>query len=98
MSISNKEDLQHFTQHWMQQHNLQMPFVMDPDGALAAKVKADYDLGTRLNVQFTPTIVVVTRDRYQVVCGTKTGANDPEQILPVVQAALSQTNSTSTRR
>jgi len=93
-SIFTKDDLQHFTQRWMQQHNLQMPFVMDPNGALAAKVKADYDLGLRLNVQFTPTIVVVTRDRYQIVCGTKTGTNDPHQIAPVVQAALTQTSHT----
>lgn len=96
MSIGSKDDLQRFTQHWMQQHNLQMPFIMDPNGALAGKVKADYDLGRRLNVEFTPTVVVVTRDHYQVVCGTKTGADDPAQILPVVQAAVSQTNTSQT--
>jgi hypothetical protein len=45
-------------------------------------------LGKRLNVTFTPTVVVVTAKAYQVVCGTAQGANDPTQILPVVKAAL----------
>jgi hypothetical protein len=35
--------------------------------------------------------VVVTRNAYQVVCGTKDGANDPAQILPIVKAALAKT-------
>ena len=38
-----------------------------------------------------PTVVVVTRNQYQVVCGTKDGANDPTQILAVIQGALAQT-------
>jgi hypothetical protein len=77
MSIASKDDLQHFTHRWMQQHGRQMPFVIDPKGELAAKVRADYDLGGRLNVEYTPTLVVVTRDHYQVVCGTKNGPSDP---------------------
>jgi protein-disulfide isomerase len=91
MSIANKDDLQHFTQRWMQQHGQQMPFVMDPDGVLAEKVRADYDLGLRLNVQRTPTIVVVTRDRYQVVCGSPDGSSDPERLFPVIEAAINET-------
>ena len=34
-SILSKDALQRFTQRWMQQHGLQMPFGMDPKGELA---------------------------------------------------------------
>jgi hypothetical protein len=93
MSIASKDDLQHFTQRWMQQHGRQMPFVIDPKGELAAKVRADYDLGRRLNVEYTPTLVVVTRDHYQVVCGTKNGPSDPAQLFSAIEAALAQSRS-----
>ena len=89
--IAGKDDLQRFTQHWMQQHGQQMPFVMDPQGTLAAKVKADYELGLRLGVTHTPTLVVATQSRYQVVCGVGDTC-DPNQLYPVVEAALAQTN------
>jgi protein-disulfide isomerase len=86
--ISSKDDLYQFTSAWLQRHGRKMPSVVDPDGMLAKEVNADLDLGNRLNVGFTPTVVVVTRNAYQVVCGTADGANEPAQILPVVKAAL----------
>ena len=58
-AISSKDDLRQFTQRWLQQHGQKMPSMVDPTGALAAKVQADFDLGRRLNVTHTPTIVVV---------------------------------------
>lgn len=91
MSISSKDDLRQFTEHWMQQHGQKMPFVVDPNGALAAKVQADYNLGKRLNVEYTPTLVVVTRNNYQVVGGTAEGANDPTKLGAVVEGAIAQT-------
>lgn len=91
--ISGKDDLRQFTQQWMQQHGQKMPFVLDPNGALAAKVHADYELGIRLNVEYTPTIVVVSRTNYQVIAGTETGSHDPMQLFPVLKAALEQTKS-----
>lgn len=95
-SIAGKEDLEHFTQVWLQRHGQQMPFVMDPDGSLAKAVKADYDLGLRINLTQTPTILVVTKDKQQIVCGTAEGTNDPSRIYPVVEAALASTNSSRT--
>ncbi len=87
--ISDKDDLQQFTDAWLLKHGKKkLPAAMDPNGTLAKEVTADFTLGTRLNVEFTPTVVVVTRDQYQVVCGTRGGANDPTQILPVVKAAI----------
>lgn len=89
--ISTKDDIYQFTSKWLQKHGQKMPAAIDPDGLLAKKVQADYDLGQRLNVEFTPTIVVVTRNQYQAVCGTADGQCDPTKILAVVQGAIAQT-------
>jgi len=88
--IGSKEDLIAFTQRWMQQHGRSLPFVLDPTGSLAKEVRADYNTGLRLNVSQTPTIVVVTRDNYQLVCGTK-DLQDPYKLVPILKAALSHT-------
>jgi protein-disulfide isomerase len=89
--IGSKDDIRQFTATWLQKHGKQMPAVLDPNGTLAKEVNADLTLGQRLNVEYTPTIVVVTRDEYQVVCGTRDGACDPAQIQAVVQGALAKT-------
>ena len=95
-SIANKDDLEHFTQVWLQRHGQRMPFVMDPDGSLTKEVQADYNLGIHINLTHTPTILVVTKDHQQIVCGTGTPeTNDPSKIYTVVEAALSQTVHTS---
>ena len=86
-AIANKDDLYQFTSGWLQKHGKKMPPAVDPDGALAKEVNADVDLGKRLNIAYTPTVVVVTANAYQVVCGTGQGANDPAEILPVAKAA-----------
>jgi protein-disulfide isomerase len=86
--ITSKDDIHQFTAAWLKKHGQKMPA---PNGTLAKEVSADLDLGKRLNLQYTPTIVVVTRNAYQVVCGTQYGANDPTQILPIVKAALAKT-------
>jgi protein-disulfide isomerase len=87
--IANKDDLERFTRTWMTRHGKQMPFVVDADGSLAKKVQADYDLGRKMNLQYTPTVVVATKDKYQVVCGVKDHM-DPAQILPTIEGAIAQ--------
>ena len=89
-SISNKDDLRQFTQRWLQQHGQKMPSMVDPTGSLAARVQADFDLGKRLNVSYTPTIVVVSNNNYQIVCGTKE-LLDPTQLVPILRAAIEKT-------
>lgn len=88
--IGSKDDLQQYDARWAKQHGLAIPSPIDPSGALAAKVKTDYDLGVQLHVTLTPTIVVVTPTHYQVVAGTAAGSNDPAQLDAVVQGALAQ--------
>jgi hypothetical protein len=90
MRIASNEDVLQFTQSWLQRHGKPMPFVMDPDGSLAKQIDADVELGRRLNVGWTPTIIVVTDRKQQVICGANAEGGDPREIVPVVKAALAQ--------
>ena len=58
--IASKDDLNQLTQQFMQAHGKQMPFVVDPTKQLEHEVDADKDLGVKLGLMETPTIVVVT--------------------------------------
>ncbi len=49
-----------FTQKFASDHGIAFPFNVDPQGKLAAAVKADYALGQRVGIEHTPTIWVVT--------------------------------------
>lgn len=62
--IASKDDLQKFTQKFFQTNNLQYPFVLDPTGQFAKEVGADELLATKANLNHTPTIVVVTPNKY----------------------------------
>ncbi len=59
--IESKDDLSTFTQQFFQSKGKPLPFVVDPTGKLAQEVDADRNLGLKLGVVHTPTIVVVTR-------------------------------------
>jgi protein-disulfide isomerase len=53
------DTLQAFAQKFATDHKVELPFVVDPQGKLAALVNEDKDLGRRVNIQHTPTIYVV---------------------------------------
>src|SRR5208337_4347470 len=55
-----KQNLRGYTEKFAEQNKAVLPFVVDPSGDLAGKVKADYQLGQRLPVEHTPTIYVVS--------------------------------------
>ena len=55
-----KQNLRGYTERFAEQHKIELPFVVDPTGELAAKVKADYQLGQRIPLDHTPTIYVVS--------------------------------------
>lgn len=59
-NIQTPEQLRAFAEEFAARHKLTLPFVVDPQGKLAAAVKADYALGQRIGVEHTPTIWVVT--------------------------------------
>jgi protein-disulfide isomerase len=58
--IASKDDLNRFTQEFFTSHGKQLPFVLDPNGQLQKEVDADHELGMKLGLMHTPTIVVVT--------------------------------------
>jgi protein-disulfide isomerase len=56
----NKDNLHAFAEKFATEHKISLPFVVDPQGKLAAQVTADRDLGTSLHLEHTPTIYVVS--------------------------------------
>ena len=55
-----KQNLRGYTEKFAEQNKEVLPFVVDPNGDLAAKVKADRQLGERLPLDHTPTIYIVS--------------------------------------
>jgi protein-disulfide isomerase len=54
------DNLQSFAQKFATDHKVQLPFVVDPQGKLAAEVNADKELGKKIGISHTPTIYVVS--------------------------------------
>jgi protein-disulfide isomerase len=57
------DNLRAFAEKFAAEHKIDLPFVVDPTGKLAALVIADRELGKSLNIQHTPTIYVVSNKR-----------------------------------
>jgi len=77
--IASQDDLNKFTQQFLQAHgNKALPFVMDPK--FLKEVQADNDLGVKLGLQATPTIVVVTAKEWIQVL-------DPMQMYQAIDKA-----------
>lgn len=60
--IYNWMMLNQFTDKFAQNHGIQLPFALDPEGKLLAAVQADTELGRRIGVNATPAIYVVTSE------------------------------------
>jgi protein-disulfide isomerase len=54
-----KQNLRGITEKWADDHKSPLPFVVDPNGQLAAKVEADRSIGGRIPLDHTPTIYIV---------------------------------------
>ncbi len=54
------DNLQSFAEKFASEHKIQLPFVVDPSGKLAALVNADRDMGKTIGINHTPTIYVVS--------------------------------------
>lgn len=84
-----RENLRGYAERFAAQKKLALPFLVDPTGALAAKVKADVNLGKRTGVSHTPTIYVVSE--------TTTGAPfvevvDRTQLFALIDEMKRKTN------
>jgi protein-disulfide isomerase len=58
-NIDNVPSLTQFTQKFAQDHQIALPFLMDPGEKFSNEVKADRDLARRMDLERTPTIFVV---------------------------------------
>jgi len=77
--IASQDDLNKFTQQFLQAHGgKQLPFVMEPK--YLQEVQADHNLGMKLGLQATPTIVVVTAKEWIQV-------EDPMQLYAAIDKA-----------
>lgn len=57
------QNLRAFADKFASEHKVTLPFVVDPDGKLAALVRADKDVGMSLHIDHTPTIWVVSNKK-----------------------------------
>jgi protein-disulfide isomerase len=78
-NIATLDDLRSFTDKFASDRKVAFPFAVDPQGKLAADVKADYALGQRIGIEHTPTIWVVTN---------RTGGNAPPFVEVVDRSKL----------
>jgi len=59
----NPQNLRGFEEKFAADHKVGLPFVVDPDGKLAAAVRADKEVGVSLHIDHTPTIYIVSNKR-----------------------------------
>ena len=83
-----KDDLKTFAQKFAGQHNVQWPFVVDPQGKLTDEVKADYALGENVGLDHTPTIFIVTDGRNSAQQFQE--VTDRSKMDAMLQAAIQQ--------
>jgi protein-disulfide isomerase len=56
----NPQNLRTYAERFADAHKVGFPFVVDPQGKLAAEVNADRDLGKAIKLDHTPTVYVVS--------------------------------------
>ena len=62
--IASQDDLANFTKQFFAQHCKQLPFVLDPQGQLEKEIQADVELGKKMGLIYTPTIIIATPHRW----------------------------------
>ncbi len=67
-----KGNLHSYAERFASEHKVDLPFVVDPQGQLAAGIKADQDLGQKVDLTETPTIFVVSNKEWKQVTDTST--------------------------
>jgi len=85
--IASKDDLHNFTVKFFQTNHQQMPFVVDPTKQFEKEVQADHDLGMKMGLQHTPTIIVATPKGWTQVV-------DVSQLYSVIDQAIASTGGT----
>ena len=57
----NPGNLRTLAEKFAQEHRLELPAEVDPDGTLKAAVQADFDLGRQIGLEYVPLIFVIGR-------------------------------------
>jgi protein-disulfide isomerase len=57
------ENLRGYAEKFAQEHKTELPFVVDPQGKLAAQISDEKELGRVVGIEHTPTIYVVSNKR-----------------------------------
>lgn len=57
------DNLRGYAEKFAQEHKAELPFVVDPQGKLAAEVNEEHQLGQLVGIEHTPTIYVVSNKR-----------------------------------
>ncbi|HEX4022175.1 MAG TPA: thioredoxin domain-containing protein [Acidobacteriaceae bacterium] len=89
-NIQTTEQLRAYAENFATQHKIVFPFVVDPQGKLAAEVKADYALGQRIGIEHTPTIWIVTNKTSGVPF---VEVLDRSRLYEIIDQALAETAS-----
>src|SRR5438309_1031790 len=56
----NLQNLRSYAEKFATSHKVDLPFIIDPNGKLAAEVNADRDLGKAIKLDHTPTVYIVS--------------------------------------
>jgi len=56
----NVQNLRSYAEKFATAHKVDLPFIIDPNGKLAAEVNADRDLGKAIKLDHTPTVYIVS--------------------------------------
>jgi protein-disulfide isomerase len=83
----NPDNLRAYADTFATKHKAALPFVVDPQGKLAALIDQDRNLGTQIHLDHTPTIYVVSAKP-----GVKPAEvpSDLNQLYALIDAALKQ--------
>jgi protein-disulfide isomerase len=97
-----RQNLRGYTERFADEHKVALPFVVDPNGELAAKIKADFLLGQRIPLDHTPTIYIVSdtvrgKPFIEVVDRTQL-YQMIEQVIKEAGPSLPEHNPASTRK
>ena len=56
----NPTNLRSYAEKFAASHKVDLPYIVDPQGKLAAEVNADRDLGNAIKINHTPTVYIVS--------------------------------------
>jgi protein-disulfide isomerase len=56
----NPTNLRSYAEKFASSHKVDLPYIIDPQGKLAAEVNADRDLGNAIKINHTPTVYIVS--------------------------------------